>query len=190
MVTMDELVQSSKQWFLGKGAMEAAGIAVAALVMYLVALWVVRTGKKRFLGRNTVFDMILAFMLGSILARAVNGGAPILATAAAGFILIGLHWVFGTIAMRTESFGRVVKGGADQLMRDGECLKEAMAEHHVTRNDIDEAARGEGLHGIDAVEAAYFERNGRISIIPRPKVRVVDITVEEGVQTVRVEVMH
>lgn len=187
---MDELAQSSKQWFLGKGGVEAAGIAVGALVMYLVALWVVRTGKKRFLGRNTVFDMILAFMLGSILARAVNGGAPIVATAVAGFILIGMHWLFGTLAMRTERFGRVVKGRADQVMRDGECLEDEMAEHHVTRNDIEEAARSNGLHGIDEVEAAYFERNGRLSIIPRPTVRVVDIAVEEGVQTVRVEVMH
>jgi len=39
------------------------------------------------------------------------------------------------------------------------------------------------------VKLAYLERNGGISVIPRkPEPRVLEVAVEEGVQTVRIEV--
>ena len=161
-------------------------VAVMALVVYMVALWILRSGKKRLLGHNSVFDSVLAFILGSTLARAINGGAPLLSTAVAGFILVGMHALFGIIARRSSSFGLIVKGGATPLIVDGEPDEAAMARHHITRHDLEEAARQHGMADLETVKHATFERNGSISMVRRPTTRVVDIDVEEGVQRLRI----
>jgi uncharacterized membrane protein YcaP (DUF421 family) len=55
-------------------------VSLRALIMFIAALIIVRLGSKRFLARKTAFDFILAFMLGSMLSRAINGSAELLPT--------------------------------------------------------------------------------------------------------------
>ncbi len=177
-------------WWLGEEAADVARVAASAVVVYVVALWIVRTGKKRFLGRNTVFDVLLAFVLGSVLARAINGGAPLLSTVVAGFALVGMHWLFGTIALRSRRFGHVVKGGTDQLVANGKMDEPVMRRHHITEADLLEAARLRGVDRIEDLEAAYFERNGSVSVVPKSKVETITLDVEEGVQKVEVRIVR
>lgn len=181
-----QVAKTLGDWFLGEAWVDVLGVAAAAVVVYVVALWIVRTGKKRFLGRNSVFDSLLAFMLGSTLARAINGGAPIVSTAVAGFLLIAIHASFGILAARSRQFGLIVKGGSTTLVRDGKMDSEAMRHHHLTEHDLEEAARRNCVASLDEIELATFERNGEVSVIRKPKAQVLDIQVEEGVQTVRV----
>ena len=51
-------------------------IILRALIVFIGSLIIVRLGAKRFLGRKTIFDFILAFILGSMLSRAINGSSP------------------------------------------------------------------------------------------------------------------
>ncbi len=44
--------------------------------MFAAALVMVRSGDKRFFARKSAFDVILGFMLASVLSRAINGSAP------------------------------------------------------------------------------------------------------------------
>jgi uncharacterized membrane protein YcaP (DUF421 family) len=57
-------------------------------------------------------------------------------------------------------------------------------------NDLAEALRKETEQTDHAkIEVAYLERNGKISVIPRKgKPQVLDVSVADGVQTVRLEV--
>lgn len=188
MPSLKDLQEDLWTWVVGDGLSEVLVTILAAVTLYLVALWATRTGKKRFLGRNTVFDVLLAFILGSVFARAINGDAPLLSTVVAGFVLVGMHWLFGTIAARTSrGFGRLVKGQMDAVVKDGEVDWEAMRQHHLTQNDLEEAARQNGLDSVEQIHRAHFERNGKISITAKPSLHVVEVDVAEGVQTVRLE---
>ena len=46
-----------------------------SILMYLVGLAIVRAGKSRLLARATALDVILAFVLGSLISRGINGSA-------------------------------------------------------------------------------------------------------------------
>ena len=48
-------------------------ISLRGVIVFVVALTMVRFGNKRFLSKMTAFDAILGFILASMLARAVNG---------------------------------------------------------------------------------------------------------------------
>ncbi len=164
-------------------------MSLRAIAVFMIGLVLVRVCDRRFLGKNTAFDVLLAVILGSILSRAINGDAPFLETVATAFILVGLHWLFAVIAFRSHRFGRFVKGTVQQLVKNGEMQAGMMRKHHISEHDFEEAMRTTAkLTDPHTVEQAYLERSGQISIIPKnSQPHVVEVEVCEGVQKVRIE---
>ncbi len=160
-----------------------------ALVVYLIAIVMVRLGDKRFFGKHTALDVILGFMLGSILSRAITGSSPFVPTLAAGMVLVIMHWGLAVTAYRWSRFGTLVKGSKRQLVLDGEIQWEQMKAGQISQEDLLTAVRAAGSgEDLDQVAAAFLERSGDISVLKRKhEPRILEIRVEEGVQTVRVE---
>jgi uncharacterized membrane protein YcaP (DUF421 family) len=176
---------------LGRDVEDVGVVAMMlrTVVLYAFTLAIVRLGSKRFLSQATAFDVIVAIMLGSIMSRAINGSAPFLPTLAGGVVLVGMHWLLAYLASRTDWFGTQVKGSPVLLIDDGAVQSDGMKEAGLSRHDLAQALR---LAGRDPdpskVRLAYLERNGSISVIPYGREpRVVDVSVDDGVQTVRVE---
>lgn len=159
-------------WALGIG-IEPRGlsweqVSLRGIVIFVAALVMVRLADKRFMGKKAAFDVILGFILASMLSRAINGSAGFFSTVICGFMLVGLHRVMAAIAFRSHRFGLLVKGTDDILVEDGQIRWAEMRKNAVTERDLLEAAR---LHGraesIQRVKSARMERNGEISIIER-----------------------
>ncbi|WP_029215444.1 DUF421 domain-containing protein [Kallotenue papyrolyticum] len=164
-------------------------MGLRASVVFVTGIVIVRLSNRRFWGQATVFDMLLAVILGSVLSRAINGEAPLLATVAAALFLVALHWLLGLLAFHWHWLGRLVKGTVHDVVRDGQLQWQAMRRVHVTERDIREALRLRALtDDLDQVAVARVERSGEISIVRKPtQPQVVDVAVAEGVQTVRIE---
>lgn len=145
----------------------AGQMAVRALIVFSFTLVIVRLGSKRLLGKGTVFDFIVAIMLGSVMSRAITGSSPFFATVAAGTILVALRWLLGVLAYHIDWFGPVVKGNPVLLIKDGSIQWQGMRETSVTRRDLEESLRLNGeLTDPSKVRRSYLERNGEISVIP------------------------
>jgi uncharacterized membrane protein YcaP (DUF421 family) len=178
---------------LGLGADEIAiwQMGVRAVIVYLAAIALVRLGEKRFLGRYTALDVILGFMLGSVLSSAITGSAPFFETILGGALsLVLIHWLFAVLSFRSERFGDLVKGTERVLVRDGKIDWESMQTSHISRSDLLAALRANGqLDEVEKVREARLERSGDISVLEREsEPRVVEIEVKEGVQVVRLEI--
>lgn len=157
--------------------------------VYVTAILFVKIGEKRFMGKNTAFDMILGIILGSVLSRAVTGNVPFLPTLGAGALLVGVHWLFSVLSFHSDWFGVLVKDRERVLVQDGEILWENMRKSHISRKDLEMALYLNGnVTDSSQVKEARFERSGDISVIPRePDMQIVQVSVHEGVQTVRIE---
>lgn len=173
----------------GSHDLNSGNMAVRAVIVYAFAILVLRLGDKRFLGKNTAFDVVLGVVFGSVLSRAITGNSDFVATLAAGLALIALHWLLAYTTIRTEGLGDLVKGVPRHLIKDGQPQTAVLRGSHITRADILQALRvGEGTEDLSIVESAYLERSGDISFIPKKSApRVIEVHVEEGVQTVRIE---
>jgi uncharacterized membrane protein YcaP (DUF421 family) len=145
-------------------------MVIRALVVFIIAVALARLGSKRFMARNSAFDLILAIMLGSVLSRAITGQSPFFPTLAAAAALVAMHGGFAWLASRSGWFGFVIKGRARELVKDGKIIPKAMKRHGVGEHDLQEALRmnGGGI-SIGEVESAHLERNGDISVIRRRK---------------------
>ena len=143
-------------------------ISLRGIIVFIVSLAMVRVANKRFLSKMTAFDAILGFILASMLARAVNGSAAFFATLGAGFVLVGVHRLIARVAYRSELFGKLVKGNAEAIVKEGKLNRKTMAKARISEKDLLEEARLNGqVMKVDDIQLATLERNGEVSIVPK-----------------------
>lgn len=140
-------------------------VAARAVFVYLGGILIVRVGKSRVIGRVTSLDIILGFILGSLLSRGITGHAKISDTLIASAALVATHYVLTTIACRSHTAGNLMKGDAKLLIDHGRVLHEAMRGSHISPHDLEEGLRLHGVESASQVKYAYKERNGEISVI-------------------------
>lgn len=142
-------------------------ISLRGMLVFIATLIMVRLGDKRFLARMSAFDAVLAFIIASMLARAVNGSAAFFPTLGGGFVLVGLHRILAAIAFRSDRFGNLVKGEAETLVKDAKVIHQNLQRNHITEKDFREEMRLNGrIDDLEKVHLATMERNGKISVVP------------------------
>lgn len=168
METLWAQLQSLLDLNAGSSDPGAGAMALRTLIIYGFTLILVRMGSRRLLSKPSAFDVIVAIMMGSIMSRAINGDAPFVPTLSAGVMLLLMHWAFAAAAFRVHWISVAVKGTRIPLIRDGKVLEEGKRRAHITDDDLAEALRLQ-IHDDDParVAAAYMERSGDISVIPR-----------------------
>ena len=140
-------------------------VTARAIVIFFASLVLVRFAEKRFFAKKNAFDVVMALILASMLARAINGKEPLLATIVAGFALVLLHRLLSVLAGHSERFESLLKGHRNLMMRDGKLMRSEMKRHHVTENDLLEQLRLKGVSHHQDVKTAHLERSGEISVI-------------------------
>src|SRR5215212_3593674 len=79
-------------------------VAARAVVIYLIGIVIVRLGKSRLISRVTAIDVLLGFILGSLLSRGITGHASISGTALSSADIVFVHWLLTLGACRSHSF--------------------------------------------------------------------------------------
>ncbi len=120
------------------------------------------------MGDFSATDIILGFIVGSVLARGATGAITILNMLIVVSVLLGVHWAFATISYYWGGFEDVVEDDRRKLVEDGKVIQEALKASKITREELKQACRENGnVEDIDEVKAAYLERDGTITIITK-----------------------
>ncbi len=119
-------------------------VSLRGVTVFIATLIMVRLGSKRSLAEKTAFDAVLIVIIGSMLARAINGSEAFFPTLGAGFVLILLHRVFGLAAYYSHAFGILVKG------------RPVMEEDMRLEVETDD---------LSTIQVARLERSGDISFL-------------------------
>ena len=141
-------------------------VSVRGVIVFIAALIMVRLSSKRSLAERTAFDAVLVVIIGSMLARVVNGSEAFLPTLGTGFVLVLLHRLFGLAAYYSHTFGTLVKGKPAVLMQDGKLQRKNMFWNHISKHDLEEDMRLEAnTDDLSKIQVARLERSGDISFI-------------------------
>lgn len=139
---------------------------IRGVIVFFALLYMIRLAGRRFLANRNPLDVLLTFLLASLLARAVNGNTPFFATLGTGFFLAALYRGVAIVTCRSHWFGRWVKGLPETLVENGRIQKKALNRHHVSHDDLMEDLRLNGkLDDVSKVKLAQLERSGDISVI-------------------------
>lgn len=167
----------------------ALQMSVRAAVAYLVALLIVRVARRRFMGRNSAMDFIVAVTFGSTLSRGLTGNSPFWPVICACTVLVAVDLLLALVSCRFEHVGRLIKGNSVPLVRDGQVLRRAMLNNVISDDDLAQQMRLQGnASDLQATTLATLESNGSVSFVhKRRPPQVVEVRVQDGVQVVRVE---
>lgn len=105
---------------------------------------------------------------------------------------VSLHWLWAFVAFHADWCGSVAKGSPALLIQDGNVQRDGTRRGTASIDDLAETLRLQGRPPDPArVRLAYLEPSGDISLVPYPREpRVLDVSVEQGVQTVRITLHH
>lgn len=141
-----------------------------AILIFFYGLVLLRLSGRRTFGHWSALDVVVSVILGSALARAMTGNAPLPGTMAAAAVLVVLHVSLSAAVARSEKLSRLLEGTAATLARDGTLDEAARKSHLISRSDLAEALRQhgvDGFQGMDDVKAIELEPSGKISVIKR-----------------------
>src|SRR5215475_15566243 len=116
-------------------------VSVRGVIVFVGTLIMVRLGSKRSLAEKTAFDAVFVVIIGSMLARAINGSEAFFPTLGAGFVLVSLHRLIGFAAYYSHPFGILVKGKPVVLVEDGKVHPKTMLREHISKHDLEEDMR-------------------------------------------------
>jgi uncharacterized membrane protein YcaP (DUF421 family) len=145
-------------------------MAVRAFAVFFLALLMVRIAGMRALGKKTAFDVLLNILLGAVLSRAITGSSPFFPTVFASMVLVVLHKLLSRITYYNERLGHFFKGESVPLYQNGKFLRENMRRNDITENDLMVSVRECGIGTLEEIEEVYFERSGKVSVIPKKRI--------------------
>ena len=141
-------------------------VSIRGLIVFVTTLVMVRLSTKRSLAEKTAFDAVLVVIVGSMLARAINGSGPFFPTLGGGFIVVIIHRLFGLTAYFSHGFGILVKGKAEVLVQNGMLCRRNMVWNHISQHDLEEDMRLDAkTEDLSKIKIARVERSGDISFI-------------------------
>src|SRR4051812_35793658 len=145
-------------------------VSLRGFLIFMIGLALVRIGDRRSLSEKTAFDALFIVLVGSVLARAINGSGHFTTTVVGSVAMMIVHRLFAFGAFKSHGFGKLIKGQPITLVRNGEIDWEKMKDGLISKYDLDEDLH---LHAkaedVSAIKIARLERSGDISFIKKEK---------------------
>jgi uncharacterized membrane protein YcaP (DUF421 family) len=148
--------------------LNALQMSSRGIVVFFIALVLIRLSGRRSFGVRTPLDNIIVILLGAILSRAVVGASDFVPVIVACLVVVLLHRLFGWLIANSKPFGRVMEGDKILLYEDGQFKREEMKKALVCEEDLMQGVRKSALtEDMSKIEKVYMERNGDISAIKK-----------------------
>ena len=104
---MDKIIAE----LFGEGKdLSALQMSMRAIVIFMLALILIRIAGVKTFGKNAAFDNIIIITLGAVLSRAIAGVSPFVSVVFASITLVLIHRIVSWLSMRNHAIGKLVKG--------------------------------------------------------------------------------
>lgn len=141
-------------------------MVVRALIIYFIAIILIRFGKRRVLQPNSPFDIIFIIIIGNILADAIIGSWPFFECIGIMILLFAVHSGVSALTYYFQPAEKLFEGSPYFLIKNGVVDNEMLRQCHITHNDLISAVRRHAhTDSLDMVKHAILETNGDISVI-------------------------
>lgn len=146
-----------------------AGIPIAEKVLRTVLVYAflvagLRIFGKRELGQLNPLDFIVLLLLSNTVQNAIIGNDNSLAGGLIGAaVLFVINEALVRITYRNPKARRLIEGRPEVVVRDGHILSSALRHNLITREELEAAARKQGIEHMCDVECGRLEVSGAIS---------------------------
>lgn len=148
--------------------LDALQMGLRAIVIFFIALILIRYTGMRVFGIETAFDTCIIIMLGAVLTRAIVGASPFIPTIAASVALVMVHKLIAAISVNNQMISHLVKGTPYSLYKEGKLNDKNLKKCLLSFGDIMEEVRLKlNQNSLDNIDEIFMERTGKISVIQK-----------------------
>jgi len=143
-------------------------IILRTAVVYVVVLVLLRAAGKRELGQMSPVDLVVILVIANAVQNAMTGGDnSLIGGVIAATTLVTVNIAFSRVAHRVPYIAHLFESESTPLMKNGKLIKPNLERENVSMDELLMSAREHGVDQLEGVDAAYLERDGSISIIPK-----------------------
>jgi len=139
-----------------------------AVLIFAYGFVLLRLIGPRVFGRWSAVDYVITIMVGSALARAMTGSAPLVGTMVAAAVMAVLHLALAYSVAHSPALARLLEGKEVTLIQDGKIDHQARKRELISGADLKEGLRQHGIDGephVDNVKKLVLEPSGKFSVI-------------------------
>src|ERR1700744_937190 len=141
--------------------LSALQMSCRGIVIFFVALILIRISGRRSFGVRSPLDNIITISLGAVMSRAIVGASDFVPVVVCCFVIVLLHRLFGWLIAHSKPFGRFIEGDKMILFENGRFREDHMKDALVCQEDIMQGVRKSALtEDMGEIEKVYMERNG------------------------------
>ncbi|MET0852031.1 MAG: YetF domain-containing protein [Candidatus Rokuibacteriota bacterium] len=138
------------------------------IIVYLFLVVALRFAGKRELAQLTPLDLVVLLMLSNTVQNAIIGEDHSLVGGMIGAVaLLVVNAMMARALFAHPQLTRVVEGEPTVLIERGRVDEAALQRERMTREELEEAARRNGIAVLADVERAVLEAGGSVSLIAR-----------------------
>ena len=146
------------------------------IFLYIIVLIVMRLMGKREIGQLQPFELAISIMIADLASTPmadpgipiINGVIPILA-------LLVMHLLISMVNIKRIKARSILCGKPSILIYRGRIDEKMLKKERFTVNELEERLRGNNIVNIGDVEYAILETSGQITVIEKPKKRIVTL---------------
>ncbi|MBC6699103.1 DUF421 domain-containing protein [Hymenobacter puniceus] len=139
-----------------------------AVLVFLVALVLLRLSGRRTFGGNSALDMVVKFMFGALLSRVIIADAPMGITFVAAAALVAVHRALAYAVYFSPLLRKLVKG-SDSILAEGPTIHQ----HELRRASVSEQEFQAGVRvaantdDLSTTNVVRLEHDGTITVVKK-----------------------
>jgi uncharacterized membrane protein YcaP (DUF421 family) len=145
-------------------------LVLRGTLVYWLLFAIFRFVLRRDVGAVGIADILLLVIVADAAQNAMSGGYD---TFAEGAVLVativGWNWLLDVLSWRFALVRRFATPRQLVLVREGAIQLRNMRREYITREELEQKLREQGIAELADVKVAYLEADGQISVIQRKK---------------------
>lgn len=143
-------------------------IFIRTIILYFIALFVIRIMGKAELSKMSPFQLIIVFMIAELASIPIESpDVSMITGVTAIFTLMFLQVLISSLSLKSEKLKNFFSGKPSVLIDKGQINQKELKKLRITINDLMEQLRIGNAASISEVEYAIMESNGELSIIQK-----------------------
>ncbi len=143
-------------------------VLIRTLIIYFLLIIIMRLMGKRQIGELEVTDLVTTLLLSEIASLPItNTDLPISHAVVPMIALLILEIFSSYILIRFPKLKGLVSARPSVIIRQGVLNQSVLRELRISMDELMSEIRGAGLCGLDEVEYAILEKNGKLTVLPK-----------------------
>lgn len=145
-------------------------ILIRTLIIYVALILTMRLMGKRQIGELEVTDLVTTLLISEIASLPItNQEIPVLFAVIPMAVLLILEILSSFILIRFPKLKNLVSARPTVIIQNGRLRQGALEDLRLSLDELMSEIRQQGLTDLSQVECAILEKNGKLTVLPKPQ---------------------